>query len=70
MPGYTTTPQGNWRKPTRSLCNGECVEIASLLDKIAVRDSKNADGAVLLYSGKAWRSFMKSIKIDQGRPPL
>ena len=52
----------SWRKPLRSLANGECVETASLSGRIAVRDSKNPDGVVLSYSADAWRSFLHGAK--------
>nr|WP_285697083.1 DUF397 domain-containing protein [Actinomadura sp. NBRC 104412] len=45
-----------WRKATRSLNNGgECVELASVGGVVAVRDSKDPDGPVLLLTPAALR---------------
>ncbi|GAA2600808.1 DUF397 domain-containing protein [Actinomadura fulvescens] len=38
-----------WRKSSQSLSNGgECVELASFQEILAVRDSKDPQGAILL----------------------
>ncbi|WP_406074256.1 DUF397 domain-containing protein [Micromonospora sp. NBC_01638] len=49
-----------WRTSTRSSTNGgDCVEVAdNLPDVVAVRDSKDRDGAVLTFSPAAWRAFV------------
>lgn len=52
-----------WRKSSRSQQNGQCVELALMGQ--AVRDSKNPDGAVLVFGPTAAAGFMASIK--QGR---
>ncbi|GAA2139226.1 DUF397 domain-containing protein [Actinomadura napierensis] len=53
-----------WRKSTRSLNNGgECVELADAAgaaDAVAVRDSKDPDGPVLLVTRAALRSAVNS----------
>ena len=46
-----------WRKSSESL-NGDCVEVASLPDGVAVRDSKNPDGAMLEFTHSEWRAFL------------
>ena len=52
----------DWR--TSSFCtNGSCVQVAAVDDgTIAVRDSKNPDGAVLLYTPAEWRDFLAGAK--------
>lgn len=51
-----------WRKAAASLSNGECVEVAPVMGRVAVRDSKNPGGEVLLYSAEAWRTFLDAAK--------
>lgn len=52
----------NWRKAKRSIANGSCVELASALGTVAVRDSQDVDGLVLHYSRSAWVSFLGATR--------
>ncbi|MFD6679011.1 DUF397 domain-containing protein [Micromonospora parva] len=51
-----------WRKSTRSNgSGGNCVEVAdNLPGLVAVRDSKDPTGPVLLFPPDAWRAFVGS----------
>lgn len=51
-----------WRKASSSAGNGACVEVAPVQAQIAVRDSRNPDGAWLQYPAPSWRSFIQTIK--------
>ncbi|MBT8225034.1 MAG: DUF397 domain-containing protein [Dactylosporangium sp.] len=46
-----------WRKSSNSI-NGECVEMAPLTNVVAVRDSKDPGGPVLMVSPRQWRLFV------------
>jgi hypothetical protein len=46
-----------WRKSSFSNSNSNCVEVADSGPDIAVRDSKNPDGAVLVFGAAEWRAF-------------
>lgn len=60
-----------WRKSSFSDAGGNCVEIASLPDAVAVRDSKNPHPEALLFSrtaAPAWIEHCKAGKFDITAP--
>lgn len=50
-----------WRKSSYSGASG-CVEVAQIEGRIAVRDSKNQQGPVLLFTPIEWRAFLRGIR--------
>lgn len=56
-----------WRKSSYSGNNGgDCVEVAgNLLDVVAVRDSKDPGGPVLVFSPGEWRTFAAGLKTGE-----
>lgn len=49
-----------WRKSSRSGING-CVEVAVVDGKVAVRDSKDRRGPVLVFTLQEWEAFVGGI---------
>jgi uncharacterized protein DUF397 len=51
----------HWKKSSYSGNSGNCVAVATNLPTlVAVRDSKDPDGAVLVVSREAWRKFVRA----------
>jgi hypothetical protein len=54
---------GNWRTASYSgAYGGECVEVASAVDAVMVRDTKNRNGETLSVPAGAWRAFIAAMK--------
>jgi hypothetical protein len=54
-----------WRKSSYSGANGgNCVEIAAAAHTVAVRDSKDPEGAMLAFELKDWQRFADRVKVD------
>jgi hypothetical protein len=52
-----------WRKSSYSDGGtGNCVEVANMVDGVAVRDSKNADGPTITVTPAAWRAFVATAR--------
>jgi Domain of unknown function (DUF397) len=56
-----------WRKSSRSESNG-CVEVAFLNGQIAVRDSKDRGGSVLLFTYRDWEAFLAGVRHGEFDP--
>lgn len=55
--------QASWRKSSWSAYNGNCVEVAELrTGAIAVRDTKDREGPVLVLDRTDWGSFLARVK--------
>lgn len=57
-----------WHKSKHSGMQG-CVEVAFIGGRVAVRDSKDKTGPVLLFSGSEWAAFVSGIQDGQFQPP-
>ncbi len=52
-----------WRKSSYSnTSGGECVEVASNLPLVPVRDTKNPTHGTLVFGVDAWSEFVGSVK--------
>jgi hypothetical protein len=54
----------HWRKASASGGQGgNCVEVAEFSDGgVAVRDSKNPEGALLRFTPAEWKAFLEGVK--------
>ncbi|HZD37102.1 MAG TPA: DUF397 domain-containing protein [Actinomycetes bacterium] len=50
-----------WRKSSYSGSNG-CVEVAFVDGNVAVRDSKNRQGPVLVFTPVEWDAFVTGVR--------
>lgn len=52
-----------WRKASYSNQSGACVEVAgNLPGLVAIRDSKDPDGARLIVTPEQWRAFLGVVR--------
>ncbi len=56
-----------WRTSSYSNNGGACVEVATNLPGlVAIRDSKDPDGAKLALSREEWRAFLAIVREERG----
>ena len=57
------SPHRTWHKSSYSAGNGgACVEVATSPDSIAVRDSKDPGGPVLVFTPAEWTAFLAGAR--------
>ena len=57
-----------WRKSHFSGTNG-CVEVAFLPGQVAVRDSKQRGGPVLVFTDHEWEAFLSGARAGEFNRP-
>lgn len=66
-PGSPDLTGARWFTSSYSANNGDCVECAYLPDHVAVRDSKDRSGPVLIFTRAQWSAFIATAP-TQPRP--
>ena len=62
--------QFTWRKASRSIADGACVEVAVAHEMVLVRDSYDPYGPLLCCAASKWHIFLaKAENDDFGAPP-
>lgn len=56
-----STPDPAWKKSSHSTNDGECVELAHGVDRLAARDSKNPGGPVLTFPHESFRALLRVL---------
>ncbi|MEU7769623.1 DUF397 domain-containing protein [Nocardia sp. NPDC049190] len=58
-----------WRKSAHSGPDGNCVEVAFLIDgNVAVRDTKdNGSGPILAFAPGEWDAFLAGVSVGEFR---
>ena len=52
-----------WRKSSYSVGGDQsCVEVASAITRVGVRDTKNRENGHLLVAARQWHAFIGSVK--------
>ena len=55
-----------WRTSSHSGANGSCVQVARGTPGMAVRDSKDPQGPMLMFTLRQWTAFTAVLKASQG----
>lgn len=62
LPVWPQPEHRYWRKSSYSLTNGECVEVATVYGRVAVRDSNDPGHLVVVFREADWRAFIEMIQ--------
>jgi hypothetical protein len=54
-----------WRKTRQSANNGNCVELAPVVEGVAVRDSKDPGGSKLTFTRHDFRRFVGRMQANE-----
>jgi len=65
MPSKTFNPQQLAWRITSFSSNGNCVEVAPVDGMVAMRNSQDRSGTVLLYTASEWRAFLLGAKAGE-----
>lgn len=54
-----------WRKASLSTETDKCVEVAHVEGVVAMRDSKQPEGPVLIFTPAEWRAFLGGANLGE-----
>ncbi len=54
--------RAQWRESSYSGNTGNCIEVAITESVVGIRDSKDLNGSVLVFTRDEWRSFLRGVK--------
>jgi hypothetical protein len=58
----------HWRKSSYSNGQASCVEVAIIDEAVAIRDTKDRTGPVLVFSRQQWQAFTSSVRVASPAP--
>jgi Domain of unknown function (DUF397) len=61
---YVAPVRSGWRKASYSTGNGACVEVVSSGGRLAVRDSQDPSGPVIIFGRPAWSELVSKVKSE------
>jgi len=56
--------ESGWRRSSRSQFNS-CVEVSFLGDRVPVRNSRDPDGPVVVFTASEWDAFVAGVKLGE-----
>jgi hypothetical protein len=57
--------RAEWRKSSLSGDGASCVEVAITADVIAVRDTKDRAGGMLIFRPDEWKAFIGGVRLGE-----
>ncbi|RBQ20760.1 DUF397 domain-containing protein [Spongiactinospora rosea] len=60
--------QATWRKSSFSGNGASCVEVAMSGGMVAVRDTKNRAGGMLVFRADEWSAFLAGVRLGEFDP--
>ena len=58
-----------WRKSSRSQFNA-CVEVRFVGESVPLRNSRDPDGPVLVFTAREWDAFVAGVKLGEFDRPV
>jgi Domain of unknown function (DUF397) len=58
-----------WRKSSRSQFNA-CVEVCFVDDRVPLRNSRDPNGPVLVFTAPEWDAFVAGVKLGEFDRPM